>query len=518
MSDFWTKMTETNNFTETENGAVAYSSTLNACLDAFGQLGAMHKSDEEDILDIFYKAFREDPKTAMHILFYMRDIRGGQGIRRPFRIILKYLAAHAPEYVEKNLDWISEFGRYDDYLCLLDTNLAQKVAKYLKEELATDLFFYVTGQDDQISLLAKWLPSINTSSKETRRYAKMLCKYWNMKPSQYRKDLSKLRAVIDVVERKLSSKQWSEINYPAVPSRANLKYTNTFEKHDYDRYLLYLLSDSKKNAGAVYPKDLVRKVMHTDSRNSMDAIVANAMWNNLPNYFGDTEETGLCMVDTSGSMYGDPYEAAVSLGLYCADKCKGPFHGRFITFAEHPELCTFYDGSLYDKVNDIDCINAGNTDIEAAFDLILKTAVLHNVPQKEMPSKLYIISDMQFDEAAVGGWWTEDHGDIEGDEETGYICKKKKVFMDTIKDKYARYGYKLPSIVYWNVRGNSSGGIFQTTYNGVDCAICSGYSPSLFKAICEGAIQKPGEDRPTLDPMQVMYNAVYDDRYAGIWA
>jgi len=494
MGDLWKGMQKINNLTTTENGAAAYSSTLNACLDAFGRLGAMQDSSEDAILSVFWDAFNEDPYIAMHILFYMRDIRGGQGIRRPFRIILTSLAEKKPNYVIRNLDLIAEFGRYDDYLCLLDTQLGEMVAKYLHTRFCSDLSHYILGQDDQISLLAKWLPSINTSSAQTRRYARMLCKYWNISIPQYRRDLSKLRAILDVVEKKMSDKQWDKIKYDNVPSIASLKYAHAFYRHDKDRYKSFLEKDAAINANAIYPKDIVKKAQSDE----LNAAVADIMWKNLPNYFGDTEDTAICMVDTSASMWGTPYDVALSLGLYCADKCHGPYYGKFITFASIPQLKSFGEGTLAQKIKRIHCINAGSTNIEAAFDLILNAALNENLDPKDMPSKLYIISDMQFNKA------TGSH--------SGSL-------MQGIKEKFEANGYKMPTIVYWNVSGRYSDGIFQATYGDVDCIICSGYSPSLFKSICDSTFTiNSKEEKPTIDPLTVMYNTVCAERYTVIWA
>jgi len=493
MSDLWKGMKEINNLTTTENGAAAYSSTLNACLDAFGRLGAMQDSSEDAILSVFWDAFNEDPYIAMHILFYMRDVRGGQGIRRPFRIILTSLAEKKPNYVIRNLIVIPEFGRYDDYLCLLDTQLGEMVAKSLHARFRSDLSHYISGQYDQISLLAKWLPSINTSSAQTRRYARMLCKYWNISIPQYRRDLSKLRAILDVVEKKMSDKQWDKIKYDNVPSIASLKYAHAFYRHDKDRYKSFLEKDAAINANAIYPKDIVKKAQSDE----LNAAVADIMWKNLPNYFGDTEDTAICMVDTSASMWGTPYDVALSLGLYCADKCHGPYHGKFITFASIPQLKSFGDGTLAQKIRGIDCINAGSTNIEAAFDLILNAALNENLDPKDMPSKLYIISDMQFDRA------------------TG---SRSGSLMQSIKEKFELNGYEMPTLVYWNVSGRYSDGIFQATYGDIDCVICSGYSPSLFKSICDSTFTINSEEKPKLDPITVMYNTVCADRYTVIWA
>ena len=80
------------NYTFTENGALTYKSTLSHCLDLFATIGALRNANEERIIDIFQKAYAEDSDLAMKILFFARDIRGGLGERKVFRIIFNWLA------------------------------------------------------------------------------------------------------------------------------------------------------------------------------------------------------------------------------------------------------------------------------------------------------------------------------------------------------------------------------------------------------------------------------------------
>lgn len=397
---FLNYLKETHNFTETENGAGAYKSTNNACLDAFGRLGAMRKSNEEDIIDVFSRAFAEDKTVALRILFYMRDVRGGQGTRRVFRVIFKWLARKYPEFVEGNLDNVLYFGRGDDLLCLLDTGCRKAVTHFIKQQLKEDMD--AIGADKPCSLLAKWLPSENASSKESKRYARMIANDLKWTPRQYRKLLTFIRHYLDICETHMSKKDWAGINYSIVPSKAAMKYSNAFVRNDSQRYTDYLVDvnsgKAKVNAGALYPVDIVQKVWDNGYKSKLsDRILLDAMWNSLPNYCGD--ENAICMIDTSGSMSGLPLMVSLSLGLYCADKCTGPFHGHFITFDIKPEIQTVYGDNIIDKVRNIRQINPWNTDFEAALQLILDTAVNHNCAQEELPQKLYVISDMQFDEA-----------------------------------------------------------------------------------------------------------------------
>ncbi len=223
-----------NNLTTTENGAVALKSTMNACLDAFGSLGAMRNSDPETIIATFDKAFAENQELAMRMLFYMRDIRGGQGERNTFRILARHLAFEHPELITANLENVLKFGRGDDLAKLTETAVAKDVAKFIKQQLQRDK--QAMRENKPVSLLAKWLPSENTSSFETKKLATTIRELIGMSPRVYRKTLSELRGYIDIVERKMSKKQWDDIEYDTLPAMAAMRYSNAFFAHSEENY------------------------------------------------------------------------------------------------------------------------------------------------------------------------------------------------------------------------------------------------------------------------------------------
>ena len=520
------------NFTYTENGAGALKSTGNACVDAFGSLGAMRTSDESTIIETFKAAFAENREYAMKMVFYMRDIRGGQGARRVFRVIMKWLAERHPEYVIMNLDNFLFYGRGDDLLVLLDTSVRPKVIAYIKETLKNDWQNCKAGKET--SLLAKWLPSENTSSKETKRLARIVRTGLGWTPKQYRVCLSALRAHIQIVEKYMSAKKWTKINYATVPAKASINYAKAFQRHDEQGYIKYLidvgLGKAKVNAASLFPVDIIHKVWH-EKMTATNEVLYDAMWKALPNYLKNEEETGICVVDTSGSMSGLPMEVAVSLGMYCADKCHGPFQNHFITFSSVPCLQEIKGRTIVEKFDSIRRADWGfNTDLEAVFNLILNTAKENNLSNADLPTKLYIISDMQFDEATAS---------YEGNYYWNCRRAKPKTFMDAMEAKYAAAGYTMPSIVYWNVRASKCG-MFQSTFQGHNSCMVSGYSPSLFKSIIEGTTYEEVEVsvsdaqiysatrefpqmktattlRQVVDPVAVMKAAILNERYDRVW-
>lgn len=519
--DFWENLKKTDNFTTTENGAGAYKSTLNACLDAFGSLGAMRKSSDTSIVSIFEKAFNEDKVLAMRMLFWLRDVRGGIGERRSFRLILKWLVERHPEYVLNNLSNILEYGRGDDYLCLLDTQLRNEVADFLKKAVERDLN---KSPFQSISLLGKWLPSINTSSAETKRYANILAKAWGWSPRRYRRTLSALRRCLNIVERNMSANGWKYIDYEKVPAKAAMNYSDAFFKHDelgYSRYLIDIANgNAKVKSKTLYPSEIVHKVLSSrvNRVSGKDRILYNALWDNLPNYFEKSpDESSICVVDVSGSMSGEPMEVAIALGMYCADKCHGPFHNKFITFSENPQLVEVKGDNLYDKVYNVSRADwGGSTNIEAVFNLILATAVQNHCKQEDLPSKLYIISDMQFNDATNGGcytWWRGKR--IQN--------TKPMSFMQQMRQRYANAGYEMPALVYWDVRASKCG-MFQETIDGENIAMVSGYSAKLFESVIEGTtyeetVNEKGETvtKQKLDPITVMLTTLGNERYDNVW-
>ena len=526
MNNFLNDLKNELNFTETENGAGALKSTRSAMLDAFGSMGAMRFSDDSQIIEVFSHAFYEDRADAMRLLFYMRDIRGGQGARKVFRVCMKWLAHNYPEYVINNLENFLFYGRGDDLLCLYDTPVWTDAVHWMKYQLAQDVIAKNAGHS--CSLLAKWMPSENASSQKTRAIARNIIKGMNIPVKTYRTVLASLRRHLKVVEQKMSAREWTEIDYEQIPAKAALNYSDAFVRHDEEGYISYLKDvangNAKVNAASLFPVDIVHKVLTVGRYASLkDQIMLDAMWKALPNYLEGREETGICVVDVSGSMSGLPMEVAISLGMYCADKCRGPFQNHFITFSNEPELVEIQGKDIVEKVANIHRANwSMNTNLEAVFDLMLKTAISNHTAPADMPQKLYIISDMQFDEARESrsrpySYWSS--GIHEKNEDNP--------FMRKMRAKYERAGYTMPTIVYWNVRASECG-MFQDTFEGENCCMVSGYSASLFKSIIDGTsyeveemIDEKGNKvqtvKATVDPITVMMTAIHDKRYDLVW-
>jgi len=462
MNKFLKGLNQETNFAYTENAALARQTTNSAVLDFFAQGGALRHRDEEEVRRLFDKAYCEDKLLSLKALFYFRDVRGGQGERNSSRILWKFLADLDSKTMKKNLIHVPFYGRWDDMYAFVNTKLEKDAFQIMKLQFADDL------NEEHPSLLGKWLKSENTSSKQSVALAKKTRKYLNFSSKDYRYFLSTLRKRINIVERLMCSNQWEDIEYNKVPSNAGFKYSKAFGKHDGARYQAYIQAvkegKEKINVNVLYPYEIIRSIF--DHAGQMSEDVLDAMWNNLPDYTGGSDENSLCVVDTSGSMAGLPICVSVSLGIYCGERAKGPYKDHFITFSMHPKLQKIQGSTIVKKAQNLYRADwDGNTDIEAVFDLILKVALQNKLRQKEMVDKLYIISDMEFDEAVTSRNW------------------KKQTLFEGIGDKYQSHGYKLPKLVFWNVDARNEQ--FPMSMDERGFQLVSGCSPSIFKNLMQ---------------------------------
>lgn len=462
---------------KTENGARAYDTAgQGAMLDLFSQIGALRSRDENEIRNKFMRAFREDALLATKMLFYAGDIReGGLGERRTFRICLRWLAENRPDIVNKNMELIPYYNRFDSWFVLCGTGCEKRMWQVVAKTLAKDVAAMKQSRNDKwvpISLLAKWMPSENATSKETVKLAERAIKHLGMRPRQYRRTLSALRKHINIVERQMSEGRWGEIDYSQVPSYAMHNYSSAFARHDYERFNAYLQSvnkgTAKINAGVLFPYDLVGKYLSGSAWNGRvikeKNEVVEAQWKALPNYI-TKPMNAVVMADVSGSMWsagGRPMQTSVGLAIYFAQHNKGAYHNKYMTFTTSPSFVNLREGaSLLDCVKQV--VNTGigySTNLEAAFKYILAEAVAYKVPKDEMPKALIVISDMEIDKyMRANARWD---------------------FIETMKRKFKAAGYELPKIILWNVEARNDTFLSQSE----DVLFISGQSASSFKELC----------------------------------
>jgi hypothetical protein len=389
--------------TLTENGALTNKSTLNNLLDWFAAGGALRERQESDVVNLFRKAWGDDALKALKVLFYFRDVRGGQGERRTFRTCLKWLANNHQDAVKANLENVPFYGRWDDLYALEGTPLEAAALDLIRRQLLTDEEAMREG--DSVSLVAKWLKSENTSSKESVRLARKTRGALGWSPKKYRKTLSALRSYIDVVEVKMCAKEFNGIDFQKVPSKALMTYKGAFKKHDETRWQSYLTKvekgEAKINAKALFPYELLRAIWSEQDETAIKAL--DLQWKNMPNFLAENPHKGLVLADCSGSMTSNnmlPLAVSVSLAIYFAERNTGPFQNCFMTFSSNCQLQRLVGSNLKEKAHNLDKEGwCGSTNLQSAFDAMLSAAVKNRVKEDDMPSVLYIVSDMEFNQA-----------------------------------------------------------------------------------------------------------------------
>ena len=472
------------NDTVTENGMATNSSSLNHCVDLFFTIGAMRGQDKQRLIRNFSLALLEDPTRAMKILFWVRDVRGGAGERQIFRDVMQYLAENHTGFLMKNIPYVSEYGRWDDLLTLVGTKLEAEAFTQIR-----------WGLDNKNGLCAKWMPRKGPVAAKLRSFLEM-------SPKQYRKTLVELT---NVVETQMCANEWENIDFGKLPSVASARYQKAFWKRNEAGYKAYIASlqkgEAKINAGAVYPYDVTKSLFRGNSD------VAVEQWKALPNYMEGSEDRILPVVDVSGSMSSPAggnssvtcMDVSISLGLYISERNSGAFKDAFVTFSAEPQL-QILKGNLRDRFAQLSRADWGyNTDLEKVFGLILDQAVKHSVPESEMPTKILILSDMEFDEAS-------------GSKSSHFWGRKvstpwSPTAQEMIEQKYADAGYKMPAIVYWNIQ--SRGNNIPVSFDKTGTALISGFSPSILKSVVKGEIASP---------QGIMDETILSPRYEAIQA
>lgn len=480
MGSFKSAVQDTEIRSFTENGMETLASSLNANVDLFFMIGA---SRGNDISVQFERAYGENRELALRILLWARDVRGGLGERETFRSLLKHLERLHPQDAEQLLPAVAEMGRWDDLLVFETQDLREKAFGLIAHAL-----------EEENGLCAKWMPRVTKPRKKDgvrpqpteerarqNALAEELRRFLGLDPKAYRTLLSTLS---NTVEQRMCAQDWDGIEFGKLPSIASARYQNAFSKHAAVQYQAYkdrlASGEEKVNAGAIYPHNVLTAMKQGDVQ------VSAAQWEALPNFLGD--DRLLAMADVSGSM-DQPVgnnkklrcmDISIALGLYMADKQDGPFKDMLLTFDSNPKFQVL-QGDIVSKMHQVRDMNwGGNTNLEAAFRLILQVAMEKKVRQKDMPKYLVILSDMEFDQADRGFGTA----------------------FETLAMLYEAAGYKMPKVVFWNLAAREDN--VPVRYDEKGVALVSGFSPAVLSAIL-GAKQ--------FDPKGIMLEAVMNDRY-----
>ena len=487
-----------------------YKSIDNPYLDFLYKVSSFRGKSEEELNKIAFDFINslgksELRKYLLKFILYIRDPRNGLGERALGRELLAVLFKYFDfKNKEDIFTWIVnrlyDYGRWDDYVSLVqDFYLTEYGCQKNKDgiphiwQLTTSL--KKTLEDDlknieidaNPTLLAKWMPSINTSSDTTRGWAQFFAINFGWSEKQYRQTLSKLRKYLKVTERQMSLQEWKKIDYEAVPSLANLRYKDAFLRHDEERRKEYLnklsKGETKINSSVNFPHDIVHKYKKLGSRWGRLKLdydeTLEQLWKNLKQIDG-LKDT-LVVRDDSGSMTSTignsditALEVATALGIYCAEHCSDSYKNKIISFSENPKYLDFSDKTtLHDKLEYLYTHSeVANTNIRKVFQLILKTAIDNKLKQEDLPKQILIISDMEFDE---------------GTDYKGNPIEESQV-------KYEKYGYKVPKLVFWNVNGRTN--TIPVNQNELGIYLLSGFSPNILNMLENG----------DLDPMKALIN------------
>lgn len=454
------------NANRTENGMPTNTTSLSDVVDLFYQIGAMRGKDKQRLINMFTKAWVENPSLAVKILFWARDVRGGAGERQIFRDIISEMAKQPTmmAHIERLLEFVPEYGRFDDLSAFMGTFLEQKA-----------LTIWANAIKAGNSLAAKWVP-------RKGHIFNGLCKKFGVTPKGLRRIIVPLS---NTVEQKMCSGRWDEIQYDKLPSLAISRYTSAFKKREgFQEYMAKLQKGEVKiNVGTLYPHDVVLNML------AGNADVADQQWEALPNYMGENTRGIMPVVDTSGSMTTrvsgnvTALMVAKSLGLYCASKNKGPFKDSMFIFAGEPKFVQT-KGTLSQRYKQMPEIIASNTNLEAVFSFMLNQAIQHKLPAADMPETILILSDMEFDVA---------------------VRNPNLNAYQMIGEAYKEVGYPMPNVVFWNLCSRNTGNI-PVRYNEQGTGLISGFSPTILKNVVSGV----------MNPMSIMLQTIMAERYAAI--
>lgn len=464
----------------TENGAVAHSSTLSACVDFYVAAGSS-RNHVENAVRGFLHAVKEDLDIAVRTLLHMRDIREGMGERNAFRAVLKTVIEQnllTDHEIQRVMHRIPELGRFDDLFVFFDTRF---------ESVMFDMLVHALTVTDTQALVAKWMPRRKGGKNgKNKLFVHRFCKHTGLSRQEYQKVMADMS---NAIEQNICAKEFDKIDYNKVPSVAAARYQRLFTKHDEQRYKAWVneltnpqairSAEVKVNAGAVYPYDIIRSLRHGNPH------VAQAQWDALPDFLNGSDENILCISDVSGSMtcehFGtvDALDIGLSLTMYCAERNTGIFKDKAMVYSTNPFFVDL-SGGLRERMQQLmSHVEYGSTNFQKVFDRILELATKHNLSQADLPSKVIVFSDMQFD--CVSGDMTN---------------------FETIRNKFEKAGYAMPKMVFWHLTSRKE--TKEATVRDRDVAMVSGFSPSTMKAVLGG---------DDFTPVGVMKKAVMIPRY-----
>ena len=517
-------------FTRTENGAVALDTSGNHIVDYFMMFSrTLAKEENYQFLE---KCWAINPQKTVAVIFNGRDRLKGKKEKTVSNQAMLWLREHKPyTYMNNILTYVNKYGRWKDllYICYenqgdgiihknyeltLFANKLQDDLSELKSEhvdIDADTADAVpktskTKKTKCVSLCAKWSPSENDRNDKRKQFAKKIAsilydKEDSKKMEKYRKEyLVPLRKQINIVESLMCNNEWDKINYEGVPGVASRRLHNAFNNHDSERYCEYLAKvrsgEAKINVTGILPHELAG--YYINLRNTQDEYEENEtielQWKTIVDNVKGSGILGnsLAIIDLSGSMFSAsngsiPAQVAISLGIITSQCCKGMFKNKFITFSENPELVSLLPDDLYAEYTEkgiepslytcfkslVDVEFGFNTDFVKCCKMIIEYGKEHNIDDEDMPKKLFIYTDMQFDEATA-----------ETDEATADAESERKggieTLYKTIVKMFKAADYTPPKFIFWNLNSSHKES-FPVNCKTEGTAMISGFSEQLLK-------------------------------------
>ncbi len=489
-----------NNFVLSANKALMYASTGSALVDFNARATEFRNADKDVINNAAVKAYAENPVDFVKLMFQTGDIRGGKGERHIFNTCMDWLVAAHPAIAYEVLALIPEYTRWD-YLVRQTVSDNKEISKRASEivvkQFQSDMQIVKNAKEREhvnISLLAKWIPSLQTKKIEDRKVVRHLLRCLGLREREYRKALSMLRSYLNVIEKSLSAKDYEAIDMEKLSSKQQLRYSACFkrvmakQRHEYIQSVLR--GEKKMNTSVLNPLEILHEYAKNSYRNVLYNEDLEALWSLISDKTSGNGNT-LVIRDGSGSMKSPigqgssatMLEAATAMAIYCADHMTGAFKDTFITFSSRPEVVNLSGCHTFaDKINLLYTYNdCSNTDLEATFDLILNTAVSNGLSQDEIPSYLLILSDMEFDIArGACGYYNWNTGAYEA-------ASDRDTLFATIRKKWNDAGYDIPTLVFWQLNG------VRTIYPVIDAKngiiFLSGFSTNELELVMAGKFE-----------------------------
>lgn len=476
--------------TTTWNGAVSHASSGNARVDFF--YGALRDVEKERFVNLLSASYAEDPLHTLKLVAYVRDCRGGKGERQISRWALEWLATHHSKELAHNLKhYIGEYGRFDDPAAVMGTPVEKDALELLRAQLVEDLkILEQNSGKSSISLCAKWIPSEKKALDKKLKMNKKLSKHMGISPAKLRKVyLAPLREKLRILERSMCANKWDEIEFSKVPSVAmhiHGKPKHAFERHLEEKFRAWkgdlATGKVKVNAKALFPHQVVSQYMQ---RSEVDELL-EAQWKVMvedASTMGSMKKT-LVLSDVSGSMSGRPMEVSIALGLLVSSLALDEYKDLVLTFESKPQFHHVVGANLFERVR---CLQrapwGGSTDFAAAFRAVLSLAKKSSLAPDQMPERLIVVSDMQFNQADYNF-------------ETNY---------QVLKREFEAAKYPVPHLVFWNVNGNVKD---VPTFSGeAKVSLVSGFSTAILKSVLSGV---------EVTPLQTVLEVVLDPRYDAI--